>query len=67
MIIQIIQQGNQSLKVVYKNKNKKYYVYLYKGNCGQDFVANEEGMNITNTKEGIHILINCRNYIFHNI
>ena len=66
MQIKIIKDFGNSLKMICSLKNNRYYVYYYKENPNQNFVVNEEGRNITRTKEGMQALINCMNYIFYN-
>ena len=51
-------------KIHYKLGNDNYYFYSYKGNPLQNFVADEAGNNITNTKLGSQIMLSGMNFIF---
>lgn len=55
----------QARKIKFKIGNKNYYFYSYFGNPNQDFVADEKGNDITNTKLGIEIKLSGANYIIN--
>lgn len=57
--------SGQARKINYQLGNKNYYFYSYFGNPNQDFVADEEGNNITNTNLGMEIKRSGMNYIFN--
>lgn len=67
-IMKIVDMGfsGTARKICYKLNNKNYYFYCYKGNPNQNFVADEEGNNITNSKLGMEIKLSGMNYIFYN-